>query len=124
MSILLDYGPHTVSLFMEEEVEDSRGNMVRRPMANPVIITGCIVIPVSSSRGAFPAIDVRQGQRVDATWRFMARTAPLGWWSRIEWYRSGGAPEDLLRLTVLGGPLRHGVTGTSGHLSASLREER
>lgn len=124
MSILLDYGPHTVKLFMEEVVDDSRGNEIRRPMAQPVTITGCLVIPVSSSRGAFPAIDVRQGQRVDGAWRFMAREAPLGWWSRIEWFRAGGAPVDLLRFTVLGGPLRHGVTSTSGHISASLREER
>lgn len=124
MSILLDHGPHTVTVFMEEESEDSRGNKIRRPATTGVIVEGCLMIPVSSSRGAFPAIDVRQGQRVDASWRFMAREAPLGWWSRIDWYRAGGAPVDLLRLTVLGGPLEHGVSGTSRHISATLQEER
>lgn len=84
MSILLDFGPHTVKVYPEVEVMDSRGNPVKRPSDVPVIITGCLMQPLASTRGAFAAIDVTQGQRVDAAWRFMARQAPLGWWSRLE----------------------------------------
>lgn len=124
MSILIDTGPHTVTVYMEEEVTDSRGNKVRRPVDVGVVVTGCLMLPVSSSRGAFPAIDVSQGQRVDATWRFIARVAPLGWWSRLDWTRSGGAPTDLLRLTVLGGPLVHGASDATRHISATMQEER
>jgi hypothetical protein len=124
VSLLLDTGPHTVTVFMEEEVEDSRGNMVRRPVDVGVVVTGCLLTPITSSRGAFPAMDVSQGQRVDATWKLMARSAPLGWWSRIDWHRSGGAPADLLRLTVLGGPLVYGTSRATQHISATLQEER
>lgn len=124
MSILLDHGPHTVTVFMEEEVTDSRGNKVRRPSTTGVVVVGCLVIPVASSRGAFPAIDVRQGQRVDASWRLLARSAPVGWWSRVDWRRSGGAPEELIRFTVLGGPLQYSATESSRHVSVTLQEER
>lgn len=116
MSILIDHGPHTVKIWVEEVVTDSYGNEVRRPAAEPVIVTGCLVHPIASTRGAFPAIDVKQGQRVDAAWRFHARKAPLGWWSRVEW--------EGKVMTVLGGPLVHSVTPESQHISATLVEER
>lgn len=124
MSILLDAGPHTVTVFVEEEILDSRGNAVRRPAPTGVIVPGCLVMPIASTRGAFPAIDVRFGQRVDAAWRLFARNAPLGWWSRVEWAAAGGAPVPLLKFTVLGGPLYHHASGSSGHVSATLQEER
>lgn len=113
---LLDNGPHTIKVWVEEEVTDSRGNTVRRPSETPVTVTGCLMFPVASTRGAFPAIDVRQGQRVDAAYRLMAREAPLGWWSRVEW---NGAP-----MTVLGGPLVHKSSDGTRHVSATLQEER
>jgi hypothetical protein len=124
VSILLDHGPHTVTVFMEEEVTDSRGNSVRKPAVTGVVVTGCLVIPIASTRGAFPAMDVRFGQRVDGAWRLFARTAPLGWWSRIEWAATGGAPTELIKFTVLGGPLYHGASGATRHLSATLQEDR
>jgi hypothetical protein len=117
MSALLDHGPHTVKIWVEEEAIDSRGNVVRRPRADsPVTVTGCLVHPIASTRGAFPAIDVRQGQRVDAAWRFMAREAPLGWWSKIEF--------EGKVMTVLGGPLVYGTSPATRHISATLVEER
>lgn len=116
MSMLLDNGPHTVLVYPEEEVTDSRGNIVRRPAATPVVITGCLMMPLASTRGAFAAIDVKAGQRVDAAWRFMARQAPLGWWSRIEF--------NGLRMTILGGPLVHTASDGTTHISATLMEER
>lgn len=116
MSFLLDHGPHTVKVWMEEEVTDSRGNKVRRPAAEPVTVTGCLVHPVASTRGAFPAIDVRFGQRVDAAWRLHARNAPVGWWSKVEF--------DGKIMTVLGGPLNHTSSETTRHISCTLVEER
>lgn len=114
--MLLDHGPHTVQIWMEEEITDSRGNVVRRPVADPVTVTGCLVHPVASTRGAFSAIDVRQGQRVDASWRLMARDAPLGWWSKVEF--------DGKTMTVLGGPLVYTMSDGTRHVSATLQEER
>lgn len=116
MSFLLDHGPHTVKIWMEEEVTDSRGNKVRRPADEPVTVTGCLVHPVASARGAFPALDVQQGQRVDAAWKFLAREAPLGWWSKVEF--------EGKTLTVLGGPLVYGASPATRHISATLQEER
>lgn len=117
---LLNHGPHTVRVFPEETVKDSRGNVVRRPSEIPVIVTGCVISPIASTRGAFPAIDVKQGQRVDAAYRLMARQAPLGWWSRVEW----DTPAGTVRMTVLGGPLVSRSSDGTTHVSATLREER
>lgn len=118
-------GPHTVTVYLEEEAEDSRGNFVRRPSTTGVVVTGCLVHPVASTRGAFPAIDVRLGQQVDASWKLVCDdTVPLGWWSRVEWRASGGAPKDLLRLTILSGPLLRRVTRTTSHITCTLQEER
>lgn len=117
MSLLLDRGPHTVKIWIEEETTDSRGNVIRRPRADsPVTVTGCLMHPIASTRGAFPAIDVRQGQRVDAAWRLHAREAPLGWWSRVEF--------EGKTMTVLGGPLVYGSSLATRHISATLVEER
>ena len=117
MSRLIDHGPHTVKIWIEEEVTDTRGNVVRRPRADsPVTVTGCLVHPVASTRGAFPAIDVRQGQRVDAAWRLHVRDAPLGWWAKVEF--------DGKIMTVLGGPLKHTVSAATKHISCTLVEER
>lgn len=119
MSRLLDYGPHTVTIYVEETVTDSYGNVVRRPSTNGVVVTGCLVTPLSSSRGAFPALNVTQGQRVDQAFKFMARSAPLGWWSRVVWTHGG----RTRNLTVLGGPLEHVASDGTRHISATLHEE-
>lgn len=117
---LLDNGPHTVRVYPEIRTQDARGNEIRRPSATPVVITGCIMQPMSSTRGAFPAIDVRQGQRVDAAYRLLARRAPLGWWSKVEW----DTPNGTVTMTVLGGPLQHVSSNGTTHVSATLQEER
>lgn len=120
---MLDNPPHTVTVFPEEEFTDSRGNAARRPAETGVVVR-CYMHPISSSRGAFPAVDVRQGQRVDAAWKLVARDAPLGWWSRVVWPASGGSPVDGLVLTVLGGPLLRRSSAQTRHISATLMEER
>lgn len=118
-------GPHTVTVFLEEGGVDSRGNAVRRPSSTGVTVVGCLMHPVASTRGAFPAIDVRTGQQVDASWKLVcAVDTPLGWWSRVEWLASGGAPVDLMRLTILSGPLLRRVTATTSHITCTLQEER
>jgi hypothetical protein len=82
-----------------------------------VKVTGCIVSPLSSSRGAFPALSVTQGQRVDNAYRFMARDAPLGWWSRVVWHHPDGRNRSM---TVLGGPLKYASSPETTHVSATL----
>ena len=116
MSLPLDHGPHTVKIWVEEEVVDSRGNAIRRPVADPVTVTGCLVLPLASTRGAFPAIDTQQGQRVDAAWRFIAREAPLGWWARVEF--------EGKVMNVLGGPLVRNASEATRHVTCTLIEER
>lgn len=115
MSSIIDFGPHTVKIWVEETVTDSYGNPVKRPSETAVTVTGCTVTPLTSSRGAFVALDASAGQRVNQSWRFVARTAPLGWWSRVEW--------NGRRMQLLGGPLVHTASDGSQHVFASLREE-
>lgn len=117
---LIDNGPHTVRVYPEERTTDSRGNEVRRPSDTAVTVGGCMMQPLASTRGAFPAIDVRLGQRVDAAYRLMARKAPLGWWSKVEW----DTPNGTIVMTVLGGPLLHVSSDGTTHVSATLQEER
>lgn len=116
MSSILDFGPHTVTIFPEVEVDDSRGNAMKRPSTTGVVVTGCLVQPIASTRGAFAAVDVRQGQRIDVAYRFFARTAPLGWWSYLEW--------EGIRMVLLGGPLKYRASDGTTHISATLKEER
>jgi hypothetical protein len=120
MSALLDDGPHTVTIYLEEEVVDTYGNPIKRPSTTGVKVSGCLVQPLSSSRGAFPALSVTQGQRTDTAYRFSARTAPLGWWSRVVWHHPtrGDVP-----MTVLGGPLLYEASPETRHVSATLHEE-
>jgi hypothetical protein len=120
MSHMLDQGPHTVTIYLEETTTDSYGNAVKRPSTTGVRVTGCLVQPLSSSRGAFPALSVTQGQRVDSAYRFSARSAPLGWWSRVIWHHPDGRDRSL---TVLGGPLKYAASPETTHVSATLHEE-
>ena len=114
---MYENGPPTVVIYPEVETTDSRGNKIRKPAEQGVTISGCYMHPISSSRGAFPAIDVSQGQRVDASWRLVCNgDAPLGWWSRVEW--------NGLVLTVLGGPLLRQSSPRTRHISCTLQEER
>lgn len=116
MSLMLDFGPHTVVVYPEITVTDSRGNVVKQPSPNGVTITGCLMTPLASTRGAFAAIDPRLGQRVDAAWRLFARNAPIGWWSKVEW--------EGKTMTLLGGPLTYTASDGTTHISATLMEER
>jgi hypothetical protein len=120
MSNTLDSGPHTVTIYLEETTTDTYGNVVKRPSDTPVTVTGCLVQPLSSSRGAFPALSVTQGQRVDTAYRFTAREAPLGWWSRVIWHHPDGRDRSM---TVLGGPLLYAASPETRHVSATLHEE-
>jgi len=120
MSVILDHGPHTVTIYLEETVTDSYGNPLKRPSATGVVVSGCQVTPLSSSRGAFPALSVTQGQRVDNAYRFIARDAPLDWWARVAWHHPDGRDRSM---TVLGGPLLHESSPMTRHVSATLHEE-
>ena len=113
---LLDSGPHTVTVFLEETVTDSYGNEVKRPSETGVVVTNCWVQPTSAARGSVSAVDVSAGQRATGTYRLIARSAPVGWWSRVEW--------EGKRFAVLGGPLLREYTAATAHISVSLEEER
>lgn len=119
---LLDNGPHEVDVWLEEEITDARGNLVRRPSpGSPVRVRGCLMQPLASTRGAFAATDVKQGQGVDASHKLLCRRAPVGWWSRVRWVDD----EGLVRFfSVLGGPLVRQSSPVTRHLSVTLQEER
>jgi hypothetical protein len=118
---LVSNGPHTVLVHIEEEVTDWRGNIVRRPRADsPVTVTGCWMQPMASTRGAFAALKVDEGQDVSVAYKLIARTAPVGWWSRVEWTHLG----VTRKFAVLGGPLERNYGTPVSHISVTLQEER
>jgi hypothetical protein len=119
---LLDNGPDTVKVYLEEETEDFHGNVIRRPKASgPVTVSGCWMQPVASARGAFAALKVSDGQSVLVAYKLIARNAPVGWWSRVEWTDTDGVTH---KFSVLGGPQVRLFSGMTRHVSVTLREER
>lgn len=111
---LLD-GPETVTVYVEETYEDSYGDTKIRPAAEGVVVTGVVMQPMSTTR-LFPALDVTQQQRIYATWRLMARDAPLGVWARVEWRG--------IKMSVRSGPEYRPYSVGTWHVSALLQEER
>jgi hypothetical protein len=120
VSLTLDHGPHWVTIYLEETIIDSYGNVVKRPSATAVEVRNCLVQPLASTRGAFPALNISQGQRVDNAYRFFAREAPLDWWSRVIWHHPDGRDRSL---TLLGGPLLYEASPETRHVFATLHEE-
>lgn len=119
---LLDNGPHEVDVWMEEEYTDARGNLVRRPKPGPPVrVKRCWMQPIASTRGAFAALDVKQGQSINASHKLVCRRAPLGWWSRVRWVDDEGFTHHF---SVLGGPLKPQSSRTTRHLTVTLKEER
>jgi len=119
VSALLDRGPHTVTIYLEEEITDSHGNPVRRPSATGVVVRGCLLTPATSDRDAVSQSSSEAGQRDDRTWRFRARSAPLEPWGRVEWNDGG----TVRTFTVLNGPLRYAPSLATTHIAATLHEE-
>lgn len=119
---LIANGPHTVTVFLEILGTDHRGTPVRRPDEdNPVTVTGCFMQPVASARGAFAALKVSEGQDVAVAYKLIARDAPVGWWSRVEWTDDMGVTR---KFAVLGGPQERHFTSLTRHVSCTLQEMR
>lgn len=112
---LLDTGTDTITVFPEETYQDSYGNTQRRPSQSGVVVVGCRMQPMASMR-LFPSNDATQQQTIYATWRLIARDAPLGVWSRVEWQGK--------TLSVRSGPERRRYSSTTSHITALLQEER
>jgi hypothetical protein len=119
VSALLDRGPHTVTIYLEEVTTDTYGNPVRRASDVGVLVTGCLLTPLASDRDAVTQTSSEAGQREDRTWRFRAREAPLEPWGRVVWH--DGVVER--RMTVLSGPLRYSYSAATAHVAATLHEE-
>ena len=121
---LVTNGPHTVTVFLEEETEDFRGNIVKKPSDVGVVVTRCWMQTLASTRGAFAALKVSDGQNVSVAFKLICAPAkaPVGWWSRVEWQDpTTGA---LRKFAVLGGPQPRAFTKATDHLSCTLQEMR
>ncbi len=111
---LLDAPPETVTVFPEETYTDSRGDVRTRPASTGVAVSAWMQ-PMSVQR-LFPSLDPTQQQRVYATWRLIARSAPLGIWARVEWRGKS--------LSVRSGPEERHYSAMTSHVTALLQEER
>lgn len=104
-------GPDTVTVYPEETVQDSYGNTIRRPSAVGVQVR-CRMQQISDSRD--PGSDRRLGAQ--RAWRFSARTAPIGRWSRVVW--------GDIELAVMSGPfVRSQSPGTSRVVATLAAQE-
>lgn len=121
---LLDNGPHAVDIYLEEETTDFRGNPVRQPSKTAVRWSGVWMQTLASTRGAFAARKVDQGQDVSVAFRLIGRasTAPVGWWSRIEW--NDPVTRARRKFAVLGGPQPRDFSAATDHLTVTLTEIR
>lgn len=125
---LIRNGPHTVTIFLEEEGTDFRGNVIRRPSTTGVTVSGCWMQTVASTRGAFAARSVAEGgdpgQDVSVAYKLICAPAkvPLGWWSRVEW--QDPVTGVLRKFAVLGGPQARDFSPSTDHLSCTLQEMR
>jgi len=117
-------GPHTVTIFVEEEAEDFEGNIVKRPSATGVVVSGAWMQPLASTRGAFAALKVDAGQNISAAFKLLCAPAkaPLGWWSRVEWFDP--ITKTQRKFAVLGGPMPRAFSAATDHLSCTLQEMR
>lgn len=124
---LVKNGPHTVDIYLQETVEDFRGNIVEQPSATKVTVAGCFVQPVASARGAFAALKVSgDGQDVLVAYKVIFDATnyahvPLDWWSRVEWVDDNG---DLRKFSCLGGPQVRYFSPMTKHVSCTLQEIR
>lgn len=75
-SMILDRGREVMSIYSEEQYEDSRGNKKMLPTAGPVQIR----VTVSEDRGSDAELP---GQVSSEVLRVVTRSAPAGSWSRI-----------------------------------------
>lgn len=117
-------GPHTVTIFVEEEGTDYEGNPYKKPSATGVRVNNCWMQPLASTRGAFAARKVDTGQDVTSAFKLICYSAraPLGWWSRIEWFDP--ITQTLRKFAVLGGPMPRDFSAATNHLSCTLQEMR
>jgi hypothetical protein len=111
---LLD-GRETVTVYVEESFRDSYGDTQIRPALVGVEVSGVLMQPMSTLR-MFPSLDPTQQQRIYSTWRLIARDAPLGVWSRVEW--------NGMSFAVRSGPEYRHYSGATSHVTALLQEER
>lgn len=124
---LVSQGPHTVTIYPQEEVTDFQGNIVKRPSADGVTVVGARMQPVASARGAFAALKVAGGQDVLVAYKLMFDPSqfpglpPLDWWARVEWVDENGVTRNF---SVLGGPMDRRFSPMTKHISCTLQEER
>lgn len=121
---LVRNGKHVVTVFVEEETQDFRGNVVKGPSKTGVKITGCMMQPLASTRGAFAALKVSDGQNVAVAFKLLCAPAkaPVGWWVRVEW--QDPITGLLRKFAVLGGPMPRDFSHATNHLSITLQEMR
>jgi hypothetical protein len=106
---ILDNGRETITVFPEERTTDSHGNPIWRPSSTGIEVHGVTITPRASR-------DRRTGElRPGRQYHLLARDAPLGPWSLVEW--------NGLSLAVVDGPLRYTASPATRHVSAILREE-
>lgn len=100
---------HEANVYPEITYEDSRGNTVKGPAAQPVTVR-CNFSPVKQRN------DLAEAQANRVEYKFYAREAPLGIWSKVVWQGR--------EFIVSSGPYQYDRTSTTSHIEATLNEVR
>lgn len=108
---LLDNPPHIARVYLSETITDSRGNEGVGRSSTSSVLVRCRMQPISAGRD--PGTDRRIGDR--EAYRFSARSAPLGTWSKVEW--------DGKVFHVESGPFRHDETPAVTRVTCTLLRE-
>jgi hypothetical protein len=105
--LILDSPPHVATIFVEETVSDTYSNVIKRPSTTGVEVA-CLITPQSSRR------DTSRDSRTHDTFPFIARDAPIGTWSRVQWNGHTFSVDAVER---------HNASPATAHVSAILRLE-
>jgi hypothetical protein len=100
---ILDNPPHTATVFVQEEAQDSYGNQITRP-SNVGVEIRCLVTPNANRRDLTDA-------RPDETYRLIARQGPIGFWSRVVLYNGLSCTVDELKRFEFGSEIPNVIGG-------------
>lgn len=103
---LLDAGWERVLVYPQESYVDAEGNRLYRPAATAVEVLAHVQ-PMTSTE------NTAEGQAVETRYRMIAREAPAGPWSQVEWRG--------VRFEVLGEPAVWPGPAHLRHVTAVLR---
>lgn len=109
--MILD-GPDSVELYPEVVGEDGYGTEIRKPGSTPITVRGRMQ-PAGAGNAPSSSEQVVSGQQVETTYRFIARSIPVGPWAKAVWGGREWKPTGEIA--------RRGYSPATSHDTVTLR---